>query len=225
MAPRSLCERRRTLELPTSNSARINSMKAFGLTIATLTIASRSTIAQNISQVLTQYTQLSSLSAIIANSSALSTQLDAADNFTFLAPSNDAITAWTQSSPSDTSIDAVLAYHLLSDVINIVNFDASHRHIPPYFIPSALNDSTYTNVTGGQRVGMYYIGEMGQVEFQSGNKTISQIITAVCLLHLVSCEALTKIGRILLQMEESFISLIPYLRYHYLHSQKPLPLN
>ncbi|KAF2235677.1 FAS1 domain-containing protein [Viridothelium virens] len=147
------------------------SMKTIKLTI--LAAINQLVSSQNINEVLSQYSQLSSLTSIITNSSALFTQLEAANNFTFLAPSNDAIATWTRSPSSNTSIDILLTYHLLTGSL-LLSPPVKGWYNVSIFMSSALNDTRYTNVTGGQRVEFLFDG---QAKFQSGDKTTS-IITA-----------------------------------------------
>jgi hypothetical protein len=122
---------------------------------------------------LSSYPQLSQLHAAVTNSSTLSALFNQADNFTLLAPTDSAILTWLSSSTPDVSqpLEAVLSYHMLSGrhaTASIANASLA--------IPSALTNELYANVTSGQRV---VTSNNGVVEFESGAKATSKIITGV----------------------------------------------
>ncbi|KAH8661558.1 FAS1 domain-containing protein, partial [Tricladium varicosporioides] len=82
---------------------------------------------------------------------ALLNSLSNATNITILAPSNDALTAFLQSSAgvvaanNSALVAALLQYHILQGTY--YNFTTR-----PQFVPTLLNSATYANVTGGQRI-------------------------------------------------------------------------
>lgn len=125
-----------------------------------------------LSEVLARYPQLSKLTALITNSSTLSTRFfDQATNFTLLAPTNTAIATWLSKNVSQSSVEAVLLYHLLDGrhpIASISNTSVA--------IPTALTNQTYANITDGQRVDAI---RMGVVEFQSDAKAVSKVVTGV----------------------------------------------
>lgn len=87
-------------------------------------------------------------------------------NITVLAPTDD---AWLQSSyvqgqgtPSGNAlIGAVMQYHALQGAYRSTDFNTSWS-----FMPTCLDDPDYTNVTGGQKLEVYYIGN--DLNFISG---------------------------------------------------------
>jgi uncharacterized surface protein with fasciclin (FAS1) repeats len=93
-----------------------------------------------------------------------------------LAPSDEAFAKYwnsNEAASNDTDhLEAVLTYHLLQGIHADVFLD-----IPPQFIPTLLRDSSYTNVTGGQRVEAVSSG--GRVNFYSAAKSVSHLITPV----------------------------------------------
>jgi uncharacterized surface protein with fasciclin (FAS1) repeats len=98
------------------------------------------------------------------------------DNVTLLAPSNTAFQAWTSNqSPalSDDQMEASLMYHLVHGVFPAVSF--SKR---PQFAGSFLTNTSYANVTGGQRVELVS-GTSGDPQIVSGNQSVSVITTMV----------------------------------------------
>lgn len=119
---------------------------------------------------------LSTLNSLINASSTVKSLLSTANNFTFLAPSNDAFKKWLASqgstSPSQDVIDATLSYHLVRGGFPTVLFSTK-----PQFPSSNLNDPTFTNVTNGQTVELLQNGKAS--EFLSGSKTVSTIASAV----------------------------------------------
>ena len=127
-------------------------------------------------QVLQTYPQLSSLNVLV-NASANATALLAnSNNFTFLAPSNDAISKFNSQNPgtlNGTQILPNIQYGLLKGgypTLSITN--------TPQFIQSNLSDPTYANVTGGQTVELV-LGSDGTPEFITGNGSISTSTTPV----------------------------------------------
>jgi hypothetical protein len=125
-----------------------------------------------LTEVLARYPQLSKLTALITNSTTLSTRfLDQATNFTLLAPTDTAISTWLSKNVSQASVEAVLLYHLLDGRHPIASISNSS-----VAIPTALTNQTYANVTGGQRVEAL---NTGVVEFQSDAKAVSKVVTGV----------------------------------------------
>jgi hypothetical protein len=102
---------------------------------------------QRISEILSSQPQLSSLATQLSSFPGLAQQFDTADNFTFLAPSNNAISAWLTSIRSPDDIRATLEYHLLNGT-----FATASLTNTPQFIPTSLTNISYSNITGGQRV-------------------------------------------------------------------------
>ncbi|EWZ28043.1 FAS1 domain-containing protein [Fusarium oxysporum Fo47] len=97
---------------------------------------------------------LSELNGLLRAQPSLLRDLGRLRNVTILAPSNDAIeellndTAVARLVESDPSaIAAILQYHVLNGT-----YYASNLTDTPAFVPTLLNNATYANVTGGQRV-------------------------------------------------------------------------
>ena len=136
---------------------------------------------------LQSYSDLSTLYSYINGSTKLYNLLNTATNFTFLAPTNNAIGQWiaTQEGNSTVApdvIEAQLSYHLLNGSWPTVDFKTE-----PQFIPTTLTNVSYSNVTmggvmaqgGGQRVELV-AGLSGSPEIISSNKTVTTISSPVC---------------------------------------------
>lgn len=103
-------------------------------------------------------------------------QLNQASNITILAPNNDAIQAFLNSSETLITADpglvtAVLSYHILNGTYYASNLTASSG---AQFVPTLLTNETYTNVTGGQRVEV--IASDGNVTVYSALKDSSSVV-------------------------------------------------
>ncbi|KAE9362913.1 FAS1 domain-containing protein, partial [Stipitochalara longipes BDJ] len=118
---------------------------------------------------LSAHSELSSLSSLVNSLPHLVQQFNAADNFTFLAPTNTAISSWLSINRTQDYIQASLQYHLLNGT-----YPSASIPNTPIFIPSALTNVSYCNVTGGQRVKAY---NEGQLTFDSGVNTTSNSIS------------------------------------------------
>ncbi len=122
---------------------------------------------------------LGTLNYHISNSRVLTQLLSTANNFTFLAPSNDAFDERLASKgsavPSADEIDATLTYHLLHGGFPTVSFSQE-----PQFVASNLTDSRFANTTTGQAVELVLANNGAQ--FISGNKSISTVELPVCLI-------------------------------------------
>ena len=145
--------------------------------------ASAQSMMMNLTATLANNTNLSSLTTYLAVlPSSILTMLETETNVTLLAPSNAAFAAFLNSSAgaavslNDTAaIEAVLLYHVLNGT-----YDSSAIKTTPSFIPTMLNNTAYSNVTGGQRVEAELIGS--NVTFFSGllaNSTVTQAVGAL----------------------------------------------
>ncbi|KAH6706272.1 FAS1 domain-containing protein [Leptodontidium sp. MPI-SDFR-AT-0119] len=123
---------------------------------------------KNLTSVLGNYPDLSNISSWVYSYSAISSQISNGGNFTLLAPTNEAITRWLASSPSQDLIEATFAYHILKGVHPSASFGYA-----PQFLPTMLADTAYANVTGGQVVQGF--STSNGLSFQSANKTTSQV--------------------------------------------------
>lgn len=136
----------------------------------------------NLTAALSSNPELSSLTAILGAFQELVAGLAKIPNVTLLAPSNKAF-AEIKSGPmaaalNDTGlIEAVLQYHVLNGTYYAANVTET-----PAFIPTALMNSSYTNVTGGQVVSALAMN--GSVMFFSGlfaNSTVTQPVSHFAL--------------------------------------------
>jgi uncharacterized surface protein with fasciclin (FAS1) repeats len=99
-------------------------------------------------------------------------------NITVLAPSNEAFAAFLNSSAGTaaasipSTVEALLSYHVLNGT-----YPASAFTNTSQFIPTFLTNSSYANVTGGQRVEAVLNGT--NVEIFSGLLQKSTVTTAV----------------------------------------------
>jgi hypothetical protein len=121
-------------------------------------------------QVLQQYPQLSSLNSLVSSSANATALLANSNNFTFLAPSNDAISKFSAQNPgvlNGTQLLPNIQYGLLKGVYPTLSISST-----PQFIQSNLSDATYANVTGGQAVELV-LGSDGTPEVITGNRSIS----------------------------------------------------
>ncbi|KAI9708946.1 MAG: hypothetical protein M1820_003640 [Bogoriella megaspora] len=127
--------------------------------------------AQSVLDVLSSQPDLSRVTSLIAGFPQFSKRLNASFDFTFLAPSDDAIAVWLNSSAlSDGFIQATLEYHLVdatmpsADIVGQPNF---------YF--TALNDTAYTNITFDGFSQLFEAIDDDGALFISGNKSESRI--------------------------------------------------
>lgn len=141
----------------------------------------RQTLPSSIIPTLESYSDLSTLFSYVNSSTKLYNLLNSTENFTFLAPTNDAIAQWisTQgnSTPSADVIEATLSYHILNGSWPSVDFKDE-----PQFVATSLSNASYSNVTifpGGQRVELVN-GPGGDPEIVSNNKTATTISHKVC---------------------------------------------
>jgi hypothetical protein len=118
--------------------------------------------------------ELSTLYGYVNTSSTGLDLLENADNFTFIAPSNAAIASLLALNPAALSndlLDASLHYSPLNGEFLSDSFTST-----PQFIPTSLTDTTFANVTGGQRVELL-LGPDGLPQIVSGNQSVGHIST------------------------------------------------
>lgn len=123
------------------------------------------------------FPELSQLQGYIERLPRLSAQLKNVDNYTFLAPTNDAFDSFLASDTTLDEIEATLFYHLLHGIHPVASFtEALH------FVPSFLTNSSYTNVTDGQNVQLSLSNSGSKLPLiRSGNRTTTSITTPVSL--------------------------------------------
>lgn len=104
-----------------------------------------------------------------------------ATDITILAPNNDAFTTFLNSSDGQniandpTQVAALLSYHIINGTYYDSNFTDS-----PTFVQTSLNSTSYSNVSGGQR--LQAVNNGSTVNLFSGLLTQSNIVSAVCFL-------------------------------------------
>jgi uncharacterized surface protein with fasciclin (FAS1) repeats len=112
--------------------------------------------------------------------------LAALENATIFAPSNEAFEelmaseGFEELAATEGYIEALLSYHVVEAPLLSANITAS-----PVFVPTLLQDSTYSNVTGGQVIGLVLTGngtdgENGTAQVISGLAQRSNVSEAVC---------------------------------------------
>lgn len=143
-----------------------------------LIIAASCIYAQTIPELISRESRLSELARLIDSIPSFWRDLAQADNFTFLAPTNEAILSWTKNKRSSVNIKATLQYHLLHG-----NYPTASLTEIPQFISSTLEDATYSNVTGGQRVEGY---NNGHAVFRSALNTTSNVVTPVSVIPVAN---------------------------------------
>ncbi|KAL9083349.1 MAG: hypothetical protein Q9165_008549 [Trypethelium subeluteriae] len=133
--------------------------------------------AQSLEDVLTGNPDLTSLVNALEEFPALLDELNSAQNITVLAPNNAAFAALAatpagQAAASDPSLlEAVLEYHVINGTYLACDIPATGA-----FVPTLLTNTSYTNVTGGQRV--EGVNQNGNVTFFSGGKAQSNVTQA-----------------------------------------------
>jgi uncharacterized surface protein with fasciclin (FAS1) repeats len=151
--------------------------------IVPLALASQGA-AQNLTEALgSQNSSLSDLNGLITSNPSLMEALNRDSNVTLLAPNNDAIRAFLDSSSSGSTakndsglIEALLSYHTLDGTYYASNFTDASRS-PVMFIPTRLTNTSYANVTDGQRVEASTVN--GNVTFISGLREHSTVVIPV----------------------------------------------
>ncbi|KAK5202610.1 hypothetical protein LTR41_011642 [Exophiala xenobiotica] len=124
---------------------------------------------------LSKYADLDAFPSLLNNFPDLLSRLENG-NVTILAPSNNALTTYSDnSSLSADEQEALLTYHIL----NGVYAEADIRSAGAIFLPTLLTNIGYANVTGGQRVEAQ--SSDSTIYFLSGFKKLSNVITPVIL--------------------------------------------
>jgi hypothetical protein len=134
--------------------------------------------SQPLLSVMEQHVELSAFIHYVNSSSTLTSLLSSANDITLLAPSNAAFQTWLSNrSPalSTDQIEALLSYHVLRGVFPTVSLSPK-----PQFASSFLTNSSYANVTSGQKV-EFLPTIIGDPQIVSGNKSISDFSTKVII--------------------------------------------
>ncbi|SMR49590.1 unnamed protein product [Zymoseptoria tritici ST99CH_3D1] len=124
---------------------------------------------------------LSSLNTLLGQYPDLLATLAGLTNTSIFAPSNEALETlmaqdgFAELAATDGYIEALLTYHVVPAQLASANITAT-----PAFVPTLLNDTTYSNVTGGQVIGLVLSGEGDNATAQviSGLAQRSNITTA-----------------------------------------------
>lgn len=136
--------------------------------------------AQSLTEALaSQNASLSVLNNILADQPDLVRTLGSATNVTLLAPSNDAFNRFLNTSSGSAAANdsgalvALLTYHVLTGTYYASNLTSLNG---PAFIPTLLSNTSYANVTGGQRVEA--TTQNSGLSFISGSGQLSNVTTA-----------------------------------------------
>ncbi|KAF2712057.1 FAS1 domain-containing protein [Pleomassaria siparia CBS 279.74] len=134
--------------------------------------AAAQTSNNTLNSTLSSRPELSNLTSLLNTNSALVAALENASNVTILAPSNEAFAALDMSSLTDSSlVDALLQYHVLNGT-----YTAAQITDMSTFVPTLLNNKSYSNITGGQVVECIKVGD--ETVFYSGLLQNSTVTTA-----------------------------------------------
>jgi len=151
------------------------------------------TSAISLLQVIQTTPQLSTLQSLLSSnvSTNITNFLSSANNFTFLAPSNNAITTFNKAGTNLTGdlLFATLNYSLLHGGYPTLSITNNSQ-----FVASNLVNASYTNVTAGQAVEL--VNNNGTPEAVTGNKTISTSTSTVYFESLTCAAPLLIIIRI-----------------------------
>ncbi|KAG0646823.1 hypothetical protein D0Z07_6170 [Hyphodiscus hymeniophilus] len=178
-----------------------------------LAISPRPSVQITPLQALQSFPQLSTFQSYIDASPNFTSLLSNANNFTLLAPTNDAFATFTSQNGNllnSTLLEATLQYSLLNGSFPTLSFTNASQ-----FAATNLNNATYSNVTGGQRIELV-LGSDGAPQVLTGNRSIStstttDIISAGGIIHIVN-EVLTVPVSLVLEVTaaglEYFISIL-----------------
>jgi hypothetical protein len=123
--------------------------------------------ASSLLEVLASEPDLSTLFSRVNGSKVLAPLLSAANDYTFFAPSNNAIDTFLKAqlnTTSDAAFQALIQYSLVKKSFTAVTFTET-----PQFGKSNLVDAKFSNVTGGQVLEL--VTRNGQAQVVSGNQT------------------------------------------------------
>jgi len=147
------------------------------LSLAAIVSAVSAQSTQGLAETLAGNNQTSQLSALLKTLPDVVSQLGGLSNITLLAPSNAALSALLNSTAGKAlasnpdAVTALLEYHVLNGT-----YAADAVTNTSAFIPSALTNPTYANVTGGQRVEAVLV--KNNVTFYSGLLANSSVVQA-----------------------------------------------
>lgn len=149
-----------------------------GAALAAVAVKAQSDGSANLTSLLSGNSNLSALTSLVSSYPDLLSTLSNATNITLLAPSNQALNslnssgALQQASMMQGYVQALLSYHVL-----VGEFMAENITSTPAFPQTLLNNTMYSNVTGGQVVEARM--EDDNVYFISGEKNNVSVSEAV----------------------------------------------
>lgn len=146
--------------------------------IAVIAARAQDTGSANLTSVLAGNQNLTALVSLLQSQPDLASALGSAQNITLLAPSNNALNALNSSGVLSSSgqegfLQALLNYHVL-----IGEFSSENITETPAFPATMLNDTAYSNVTGGQVVECRVSdGEVIAISGFKNNVTVTEAVS------------------------------------------------
>jgi uncharacterized surface protein with fasciclin (FAS1) repeats len=159
------------------------------LAVVAVSAQSNDTSSMNLTSLIASNSNLTGLATLLNSYPDVASSLANATNVTLFAPNNDALNAVSsvlasQGGNSGDFVQALLSYHVLSGMIYAANISST-----PAFPHTTLNNTAYSNVTGGQVIEAVVNGDA--VEIVSGLKSVANVTQAVSsiprLLRTVTC--------------------------------------
>jgi uncharacterized surface protein with fasciclin (FAS1) repeats len=148
--------------------------------VALAVVAARAQSEMNLTSLIKSNSNLSALGTLLSAYPNITTSLASARNVTLFAPNNDAFQALnssgllTQAASQPGLVEALLNYHVVQGTVYAENITET-----PVFPHTLLNNTMYSNVTGGQVVECRLEGQT--VEIVSGFKSVANVTQAVRL--------------------------------------------
>lgn len=161
---------------------RFNLALPTAIAAASLASAQTDTATMNLTALISSNQNLSELGSLLSAMPDLAAGIANMTNVTLFAPSNAAFGTLNRSNPELLSqlvrdqsyIQALLSYHLVPNM----SVMAANISSTPTFLHTALNDTMFANVTGGQVIEAR-LGENMTAEIVSGMKEVANITQAV----------------------------------------------
>ncbi|OAP60927.1 hypothetical protein AYL99_05929 [Fonsecaea erecta] len=137
------------------------------LVLAALAAAALAQTPADLVTVLNSTDGASTISEVVSEVPGFLDALSGKTNLTFLAPNDTAIAEFLNTPEGQALEDAGDDYLLNLLLYHVI--DGGYNNITDYYIsPTLLTSSNYTNVTGGQNVGIYYDDDEDVVGFYGG---------------------------------------------------------
>lgn len=138
-----------------------------GMTLAALAGAALAQSSADLATVLNSTAGASTISQIVSEVPGFLEAISGKTNITFLAPNDTAIAQLLNTSRGQALEESDGDYLLNLLLYHVIN--GGYDNITDYYLaPTLLTSSNYTNVTGGQTVGIYYDDDENVVGFYSG---------------------------------------------------------